>query len=114
MAPKSAFSLDNIQDIVANVFNQVQASLANHKKNCVTLYKLHVQAAGHIESTSKATVKLVGEDAFAHVFLDMVSRVLTVKKGVASADRIVKFIGSYVRYMNEKGRINPDSTNTRC
>ncbi len=114
MAPKSAFSLDNIQDAVANVFNQVQMSLANHKKNCVTLYKLHVQAAGHIESTSRATVKLVGEDAFLSVFLDMVSRVLVVKKGVTSADRIVKFIGSYVKYMNEKGRVINSGLDIKC
>lgn len=106
MAPKSSFSLDTLHDAVADVFNQVQGSLANHRKNCVNLYKLHVQAAGHIESNSKATVKLVGEQAFARVFLDMVTRVLTVKKGVTSADRIIKFIGSYVKYINEKGSLD--------
>lgn len=108
MAPKASFSLDTLQDALPNIFSQVQGSMANHKKNCVNLYKLHNQAAGYIESNSKITVKLVGEDAFAHVFLDMISRVLVVKKGVASADRIVRFIGSYVKYINEKGPPNPN------
>ncbi|KXN87766.1 Condensin complex subunit 3 [Leucoagaricus sp. SymC.cos] len=102
MAPKVSFSLDNLQDAVANIFNQVQSTLANHKKNCVNLYKLHVQAASHMESNSRATVKLVGENVFVNVFLDMLSRVLAVKKGVASADRIIKFIGSYLKYANER------------
>ncbi|KAF5357042.1 hypothetical protein D9756_006730 [Leucocoprinus leucothites] len=105
MAPKALFSLDNLQDAIANIFNQVQGSLANHKKNCVNLYKLHVQAADHIESNSRTTVKLVGEDAFAQVFMEMVARALTVKKGVASADRIIKFIGSYLKYINERIRL---------
>jgi condensin complex subunit 3 len=105
MAPKASFSLDILHDALANIFNQVQGSLANHKKNCVNLYKLHAQAADHIESNSRTTVKLVGEEAFANVFLDMVARVLTVKKGVASADRPIKFIGSYIKYMNERGSL---------
>jgi condensin complex subunit 3 len=33
----------------------------------------------------------------------MVNRVLVVKKGPANADRIVKYVGSYVQFMNEKG-----------
>lgn len=88
---------------LAAIFNQTQTSLANHKKNCVNLYKIHVEAAGQVESNSKVTVKLVGEEAFARSFLDMVSRALVVKKGVASADRIVKFVGAYVKFINEKG-----------
>ncbi|XP_006463480.1 hypothetical protein AGABI2DRAFT_208301 [Agaricus bisporus var. bisporus H97] len=87
---------------LAAIFNQTQTSLANHKKNCVNLYKIHVEAAGQVESNSKVTVKLVGEEAFARSFLDMVSRALVVKKGVASADRIVKFVGAYVKFINEK------------
>lgn len=103
MTPKTLFALDNLQNAVANVFSQVQVSCANHKKNCVNLYKLHAQAAGHIESNNWATVNLVGEDAFVRVLCDMMTRVLTIKKGVASADRTARFIGSYLKYINERG-----------
>jgi condensin complex subunit 3 len=92
---------------LAAIFTQAQTSLANHRKNCVNLYKIHVQAAGDVRHNSKVTVKLVGEDEFARSFLDMVSRALVVKKGVASADRIIKFVGAYVKYINEKGLLDP-------
>jgi hypothetical protein len=85
---------------LAAVFSQAQASVANHRKNCVNLYKIHVQAAGDVGHTSKATD---GEDDFARSFLDMVSRALVVKKGVASADRILRFVGAYIKFINEKG-----------
>lgn len=37
--------------------------------------------------------------------MDMVNRVLIVKKGPAVVDRIVKFTGAYVKFMNEKGEL---------
>jgi condensin complex subunit 3 len=33
----------------------------------------------------------------------MVNRVLPIKKGVAVADRVVKFVASYVAYSTEQG-----------
>ncbi|KAF8962585.1 nuclear condensing complex subunit [Flammula alnicola] len=105
MAPssKSDRILEDLYDSVANVFEQAQASLANHKKNCVALYKIHTKAAGVTQPTKNGSgVKLVGEKAFQDVFMDMVSRVLLVKKGPVNADRIVKYVGAFVKFMNEK------------
>lgn len=102
---KSTRVLDDLQDTIAALFDQAQSSIANHKKNCVTLYKLHVKAAA-ITKPSKAGgtgVKPIGERAFGDVFIDMISRVLPVKKGPATADRIVKYVGAYIQFMNEKG-----------
>jgi len=103
MTSKTSFSLDGLQNAIASVFSQVQTSSANHKKNCVNLYKFHVQIAGRIESDGRTTAKLVGEDAFVQVFCDMMARVLTIKKGAASADRTTRFIGFYLKYINERG-----------
>lgn len=100
MTPKTSFSLNGLQNAIANVFSQVQISSANHKKNCVNLYKLHVQIAG---SDGRDTAQLVGEDAFVQVFCDMMTRVLTIKKGAAPADRTIRFIGFYLKYINERG-----------
>ncbi|KAJ2934154.1 hypothetical protein H1R20_g2926, partial [Candolleomyces eurysporus] len=98
--------LDTVHEAIATIFDQVQTSLANHKKNCVALYKLHLRAAEVAIPTKKkngtTTTKFVGERAFADAFLDMLNRVLDMKKGPAAADRIVKFVGSYVQYLNEK------------
>jgi condensin complex subunit 3 len=103
MAPRSADILDTLQDAQAAIFDQAQISIANHRKNCVTLYKLHLQAGAVTHPIKNGTaVKLIGERSFGDVFIHMVDRVLVVKKGPAAADRIVRFIGSYVRFINEK------------
>jgi condensin complex subunit 3 len=78
----------DLQGSVAAIFSQAQTSVANHRKNCVALYKLHIKTA-HKE--------------FIAVFLDMLSRVVVVKKGPPTVDRIVKFVAQYVRFANEKG-----------
>ena len=54
------------------------------------------------EKTSKG-VKLIGEKAFNTSFIDMVNRVLPIRKGVAVADRVVKFVEQYVTYTTEQG-----------
>ena len=37
-----------------------------------------------------------------NVFVDMINRVLDIKKGVF-ADKVVKFVAAYVKFLNEKG-----------
>ena len=107
MAPKSTTFLHDLPEKVATIFDQAQTSMASHRKNCVALYKLHVQAGGVTEvvKNGKAT-KLVGERAFGDAFIDMITRVLVIKKGPAAADRVVRFIGTYVKFTNEKGACN--------
>ncbi|TFK26559.1 condensin subunit Cnd3 [Coprinopsis marcescibilis] len=100
------YNLEDLFEAIATIFDQVQQSLANHKKNCVALYKLHQRAATVTKNIEKkngtTSVKYVGEKALADAFLDMINRVLVIKKGPPAADRIVKFVGSYVQYLNEK------------
>jgi len=109
MAPRSQNPdevLQNLHEGIGAVFEQVQISLANHKKNCVALYKIHTHAAEAVHQLGgRKGVQLVGEEAFQDVFVDMASRVLEVKKGngAAGVERVVKFIGTFVRFMNEKG-----------
>ena len=110
MAPRSHpdNNLQTLHEGIGAVFEQVQVSLANHKKNSVALYKIHTRAAEVVHQLGGrkgGSVQLVGEEEFQDVFVDMVSRVLEVKKGngAAGAERVVKFIGTFVRFMNEKG-----------
>ncbi|KAF9043571.1 hypothetical protein BDZ89DRAFT_236873 [Hymenopellis radicata] len=88
--------IDDIHDNVAARLDEVQTSLANHRKNCVALYKLHVQAGKIVEGK-----KLTGEVAFEDEFLSMVARVLVVKKG-QTAERVVRFVGTYVKHVTAK------------
>jgi condensin complex subunit 3 len=88
---------------IPRIFDQVQGSTANHQKNFVALHKVHLQAAKQVEPINNGkSVKLVGERAFEDAALDALTRVLPVKKGVAVADRVVKFMGGYVKFANEK------------
>lgn len=104
MAPRFENIISRLRESIAVIFDQAQLTLANHRKNCVALYKLHQQAATIIHCSKKDNViNLVGERAFGDAFIDMVNRVLVVQKGPATVDRVVRFMGSYVKFMNEKG-----------
>lgn len=92
--------LDTLYTAVAQIFEEAQTSLANHKKNCVALFKVHTKAATITANGAKK--KFAGEKAFQEVFMDMLGRVLVVKKGPANADRIIKYAGAFVRFLNEK------------
>jgi condensin complex subunit 3 len=37
--------------------------------------------------------------------MHMIARVLPVKKGTTQVDRVIKFIGGYTKFVNEKGII---------
>ncbi|KAJ7258714.1 nuclear condensing complex subunit [Mycena haematopus] len=84
----------SLQAPVAAIFDQAQSSVANHRKNCVALYKLHV---GNKD-------KKKDQSEFIATFLDMLSRVVVVKKGPSTVDRIIKFAAQYVRFVNEKAQ----------
>ncbi|PCH39141.1 hypothetical protein WOLCODRAFT_110578 [Wolfiporia cocos MD-104 SS10] len=87
--------------LVPRIFDQAQATSANHQKNFVALYRLHADAAAVTEPFEMSLV-LTGEHAFQNVFIAMLARVLPLKKGTAVADRIVKFVGGYTKFINEK------------
>ncbi len=100
--PGAAYLTDTLPTLLPPIFEQVQHTTANHRKNVVALRKIHDACAAVTESTPKGT-KLVGEKAFNTLLIDMVNRVLPIKKGVAVADRVVKFVAAYVSYTTEQG-----------
>lgn len=94
----------SVADALPKIFDQVQTTTANHQKNVVALHKIHIDAAAFTEPTHGGrSIKLTGERLFEDTFIDMLCRVLVVKKGVSQADRIVKFVGAYILYLNLKG-----------
>ncbi|KAG2363036.1 nuclear condensing complex subunit [Suillus spraguei] len=88
---------------VPKIFDQVQNSTANHQKNIVALHKLHLDAAGFTEPVHNGrSIKLTGERIFEEKFKDVLCRAAAVKKGTSQGDRVVKFVGAYTKYINEK------------
>lgn len=97
-------NLADLASSIPRIFDQVQISSANHQKNIVALYKLHHHAAQFTESVNNGrSVKLTGERKFEEIFTLLLIRILPLRKGVGPADRIVKFVGGYIRFVNEKG-----------
>ncbi|KAI5887283.1 uncharacterized protein SCHCODRAFT_060997 [Schizophyllum commune H4-8] len=106
--------LGGLQGLMSSIFDQAQNTVANHKKNCVQLHKLHEQVAKVTEQAKNGqAVKLVGERAFTDAFIDMASRVVEIKKGPPAAERVVKFPAAdrihvltetsrYMKFLNEK------------
>ncbi|KAI9449685.1 nuclear condensing complex subunit [Lactarius psammicola] len=101
--------LETITSAIPKALEQAQNSSANHQKNFVALYKLHLEAAAKTETVRGGDgVKLVGERAFEDCFIDMVNRVLVVKKGTGVADRAVKFVAGYIKFLNAKERLKQE------
>ena len=99
---------DTLSASIPIIFDQAQNSTANHQKNIVALHKLHLDAASFTESIHNGkSIRLTGERAFEDKFKDMLCRAAAVKKGTSQGDRIVKFVGAYTKYINERGAIHP-------
>lgn len=82
-------------------FQDAQHSVANHRKNCVSLFRLHSQCAQVTETTPRGT-RLVGEKVFNECFFDCLHRILPLKKGFKGADRIGRFVSAYAAYALEQ------------
>ncbi|KAF9234460.1 nuclear condensing complex subunit [Melanogaster broomeanus] len=94
---------ETVSTNLPKIFDQAQTTTANHQKNVVALHKIQIDAAAFTESIHNGkSIKLTGERLFEDTFIDLLCRVVVVKKGVTQADRIIKFVGAYTRYINEK------------
>lgn len=96
--------LDNLSTAIPKIFDQVQNSTSNHQKNQIALYKLQTQAADETQTVPSGK-KLAGERAFENVIIDMINRILVVKKAgnADPATRCLKFIGNYIKFIHTKG-----------
>lgn len=113
MPARVAFTLDDLSTSIPRIFDQVQSTTANHQKNYVALFKLHTEAAKHTEAINCGeSVRLIGERAFEDIFISMLSLALPIKKGASVVDRIIKFVGGYTKFINEKGAITRFMPNT--
>lgn len=102
------FDLESLKTALPKIFDQAQTTAANHQKNFVALYKLHTDASAITESVQNGkSLKLTGERVFQDIFMDMLTRVLPLKKGTTVADRIVKFTAGYIRFITEKSEHRP-------
>lgn len=106
VSEKTLPSLDSLVALIPPIFTQVQHSAANHRKNTVALFKVQQKCAEHVQETTRdgnTVIRVVGEKAFNNKVLEMLNRVLVIKKGVTVADRVLQFVGKYVAYASQQG-----------
>jgi condensin complex subunit 3 len=58
----------------------------------------------YLKKGKRELVKLTGEKQFQDTFKLVLVKVLPLKKGESTGDRIIKFVGGYIRYINEQGQ----------
>lgn len=87
---------EDVEDEIIAIFQQAQSNSASHKKNVVQLHKLFLQA-------QQQSGRAFNEKSFNKLLEGMIYKVLPLKKGTTVADRIVKFIGHFVKFTVEKG-----------
>ncbi|THH04391.1 hypothetical protein EW145_g5552 [Phellinidium pouzarii] len=108
-----------IPENMPKIFEQAQTSTANHQKNFVALNKLHHAAASVTSPTQDGIeIQLTGEKLFEDLFIDMLLRVLPLKKGATVVDRVVKFVADFAQlwYTEKKAtedENDEDTTTTR-
>lgn len=101
------FDLESLGAALPKIFDQAQNHLANHQKNFIALYKLQCDAAAIVSPVQHGkSTKLTGEKAFETTFDDVLLRILPHKKGTTVADKSIRFIAGYARFITEKSALS--------
>ncbi|TRM62875.1 nuclear condensing complex subunit [Schizophyllum amplum] len=95
---------ERLKRTLDGILSQVQDNIQNHSKNQVALYKLHFEAQSIPKVTEGGHGRISGERLFSDVFDERLSSILDIPKKPQhnKVDRVIQFIGSYIKYMNEK------------
>ncbi len=100
---------------VASVFREAQKNTASHRKLAVNLRKLQEACCYEPITAKKSAVSDFGEDDFNMEVVRCVLRVLPVKKSEPVGDKVIRFIGLFLRNSIEKdnellGEVDEDAS----
>lgn len=88
---------------ICNVFNDAQKSTAGHRKLVVGLRKIQEACCYEPTRPGKPGRQDFNEDDFNVEIARCMMRLMGVKRSEAVGDRIVRFLGFFLRYASEKG-----------
>ena len=94
--------LSTLRSQISNVFSDAQKTTVGHRKLVVGLRKIQ-ETCVYGPPNGKAREKEFGEDDFNVEFARCVIRLVGVKKSESVGDRLVRFIGIFLRHASEKG-----------
>jgi condensin complex subunit 3 len=88
---------------VCTIFKDAQKSTAGHRKLVINLRKIQEACCYEPSARKKKTgAEDFDENDFAQEVTRSVLRVMPVKKTEAAGERVIRFIGSFLRHANEK------------
>ncbi|KAH6671598.1 condensin subunit Cnd3 [Plectosphaerella plurivora] len=87
---------------IAGVFRDAQRNTASHRKSVVTLRKIQEACCYEPVNRKKADVDTFDEDAFNAEFVRCVLRVMPIKKAESVGEKVIRFVGLFLRYGNDK------------
>ena len=91
---------------ICNVFSDVQRSAVGHRKLLVKLRKIQEACCYEPTRSNQPCGQGFNEDDFNVEIARCVVRLIGVKRTEPVGDRVVSFLGSFLRHASEKGKEN--------
>ncbi|ODV95862.1 hypothetical protein PACTADRAFT_49304 [Pachysolen tannophilus NRRL Y-2460] len=86
---------EEIQVAVAQTFQDSQSSVASHRKQVAILRQVQIKAH-----------ELGFEDVFNRSYLNMINMILTLKRTEQAANKIAKFVSSFIKFISDEEEKN--------
>ncbi|KAG7133609.1 Condensin complex subunit 3 like protein [Verticillium longisporum] len=87
---------------ICTVFRDAQRNTASHRKLVVNLRKIQEACCYEPTNPKKTDMNNFDEEAFNHEFVRCVLRVMPVKKSESVGEKVIRFVGVFLRHANEK------------
>lgn len=87
---------------MCNIFRDSQKNTASHRKLIVSLRKIQEQCCYEPVNPKKTDTNIFNETTFNNEFVRCVLRVMPVRKTETAGEKVIRFIGLYLRHSNDK------------
>ncbi|EFP74365.2 hypothetical protein PGT21_033556 [Puccinia graminis f. sp. tritici] len=99
-------TLTSLTNSILTLFNKSQHSLTSHRKLVNNLHSLFLSSTEIREQIENGdgtdkTIKLIGEKNFTEACYTVLDNIVSTKKGVVEADRVVRFFGAFCAFATE-------------
>ena len=92
---------------ICAIFGDAQKSTNTHRKLVVSLRKIHEACCYEPQKPGKDGLDGFEEGDFNAEIARCMIRILAIKKTEGAGDRIIKFLGQFLRHASEKGKTRP-------
>jgi condensin complex subunit 3 len=88
---------------ISSLFGDAQKTTAGHRKLVIKLRKIQEACCYEPSNPGKESEREFGQEEFTFEFGRCVVRLMGVKKSESVGDRVVRFIGLFLKHAGEKG-----------